>query len=340
MAKNWYSIQSKAAAPAEISIFDEIGLWGVTAKQFIADLKAIDSSTIKLSINSPGGSVFDALAMFNALRQHPASIEVVIMGVAASAASLVAMAGDKIVMPENAFMMVHNPLNFAYGNADELREMADVLDKIGASLVATYVSRTGLPEEEVKALLDAETWLSAAEAVEKGFADEMQPAVKVAASYDPARLPDDVKAAIIQTSITTTTWTEGDGKEGEGDAGKGEPNARTFAATLIAKASAAGLSAHADAFLLNAAIQTDAEADTAIAEAGQIIAVCQAAKLPDMAAGLIRASVPLATVRAKLMEARAALDAATTTNHHQPQPKSVSAGNVWAKIFPQRQTKE
>ena len=151
--KTWYSIQAKADQSADISIFDEIGFFGVNAKQFIGDLKAIDAKTIKLAINSPGGSVFDALAMYNALRQHPANVEVTVLGVAASAASLVAMAGDTIVMPENAFMMIHNPLNFAYGNADELREMADVLDKIGASLVATYANRTGLPEDEIKALI-------------------------------------------------------------------------------------------------------------------------------------------------------------------------------------------
>ena len=154
--KSWYSIQAKAdQKTADISIYDEIGYWGVTAKQFIGDLKALDATTIKLAINSPGGAVFDALAIYNALRQHPAAVEVTIMGVAASAASVIAMAGDTIVMPENAFMMIHNPLNLAYGNADDLREMADVLDKIGASLIGIYAKRTGMPEDEIKALLDA-----------------------------------------------------------------------------------------------------------------------------------------------------------------------------------------
>lgn len=347
--KNWYSIQAKADAPAaDISIYDEIGLWGVTAKQFIADLKALDAKTIRLAINSPGGSVFDALAMYNALRQHPAAIEVTVMGVAASAASLVAMAGDKIIMPENAFMMIHNPLNFAYGNADELREMADVLDKIGASLVATYAARTGLAADEIKTLLAAETWLDAGEAVAKGFADELQPALKVAACYDAARLPENVQAAIIQTTITTTTWTDEDSANDSADPAAADPqsnatpaDARALAALIIAKAAAAGVSAHVDAFLLDAAIQTAADAEAAIAEAGEVCAVCAAAKLPDLAGKLIKARVPLASVRTRLIEARAALDAALPVNHRIPQGAPANqSGNVWAKILPNRQTKE
>lgn len=330
--KNWYSIQAKADAPAEISIYDEIGLWGVTAKQFIADLKALDAKTVKLAINSPGGSVFDALAMYNALRQHPADIEVTVMGVAASAASLVAMAGDKIVMPENAFMMIHNPLNFAYGNADELREMADVLDKIGASLVATYAARTGLPDEEIKALLDAETWLSADEAVAKGFADELQPSLKVAACYAAERLPDIVRASIVLEADPEPE------PEPEDDHPL-DASARALAVSIIAKASAAGIAAHADVFLLDPAIASEADADTAIAEAKNVVAICAAAKLPEMAAGMIKARVPLATVRARLQTARAELDAALHTSNHLPQPttapqSAISIAGIYAARRP------
>lgn len=336
--KNWYSIQAKAEAPAEISIYDEIGLWGVTAKQFIADLKALNASTVKLSINSPGGSLFDALAMYNAIRQHPATIEVTIMGVVASAASIVAMAGDKIIMPENAFMMIHNPLLWPedYMNSEDFREMADVLDKIGVSLVTTYTARTGLPEEEIKALLADETWLSAAEAVAKGFADELQPAFRVAACYDAERLPENVQAAIIQTVAVTPE------AEPVPDPENAEPNAAQAAAlvsAIVAKVSRAGLAAHADAFLLDQSIKTDADADTAIAEAGEVLAVCNAAKLPEMAAALIRARVPLASVRTRLMEARAALDAGIEINHHISQPTVVPQSAISiAGIYAARRT--
>ncbi len=324
--KNWYSIKAKAdQKTAEISIYDEIGYWGVTAKQFIGDLKALDATAIKLAINSPGGSVFDALAIYNALRQHPAAVEVTIMGVAASAASVIAMAGDTIVMPENAFMMIHNPLNLAYGNADDLREMADVLDKIAASLIGIYAKRTGLPEDEIKALLDAETWLNAEEAVLKGFADELQAELKVAASYDPERLPDNVRAAIIQTTITTTTWTDDAEPDSEDSADpaadpKNDPPAAALSSRIVALSAEAGLAAHADVFILDPAIKAEADAVAAIAEAREVVAVCAAAKLPEVAAGLIKARLPLASVRQRLMEARAALDAAMPTNHRIPTP--------------------
>ncbi len=334
--KTWYSIQAKADQSADISIFDEIGFWGVTAKQFIGDLKAIDAKTIKLAINSPGGSVFDALAMYNALRQHPANVEVTVLGVAASAASLVAMAGDTIIMPENAFMMIHNPLNFAYGNADELRDMADVLDKIGASLVATYANRTGLPEAEIKALLDAETWLNAKEAVLKGFADELQPALKVAASFDMERLPDNVRAAIEPPPAPEPEPEDDHPLDAAADG-------RALAASIIALSAQAGIAALADAFLLDPAIRTEADAQAAVAEGKEIVAVCAAAKLPEMAAGLIKARVPLASIRQRLMEARAAIDRAMPINHHipTPNPAASSGAAVWAKVLKsQRQTKE
>lgn len=195
--RKWYSIKALAADAAEIAIFEEIGMWGVTAKDFIADLKKLSAKTITLSINSPGGSVFDALAIFNALRNSGAEITVRVMGIAASAASYIAMAGDKIVMPENTFMMVHNPIAGVYGNADDMRELADVLDKVGASLLATYVKRTGKPENEVAALLAAESYLSAAECVDLGLADEMEPALKIAAKIDPARIPQDALSKIL-----------------------------------------------------------------------------------------------------------------------------------------------
>lgn len=312
MKKSWYSCKNVAGHAAEIAIFDEIGLWGITAKQFITDLRAIDAETIKLSISSPGGSVFDALAMNNALRLHAATIDVTVLGVAASAASLVAMAGDTITMPENSFMMVHNPLNFAYGNAADMREMADVLDKIGAGLVATYVARTGQSDEKIRALLDAETWMSAAEAIALGFADAIEPALKVAASFDLDRVPDNVRAMITPAAAADP-------------APAAAPDPRALAASIIAKAAKAGLGALADAFLLDGTVTDETQADQAIAAAVEITAVCKAGGLPDLAPDLIRARVPVDTVRARMIDARATLDRVSHVATHIPQPKSSAA---------------
>jgi ATP-dependent Clp protease protease subunit len=165
--------------------------WGdeVTPKQFADDLKALgDISELTVYMNSEGGDVFAGQAIYSMLKRHKAHVTVHVDGLAASIASLIAMAGDTVVMPKNAMMMVHNPWTFAYGNSAELRKMADDLDVIRESMLATYTAKTGLSNEEVIALLDAETWLTAEDAVAKGFADEVAAEKQVAASVRDGRL--------------------------------------------------------------------------------------------------------------------------------------------------------
>jgi ATP-dependent Clp protease, protease subunit len=317
--KNWFKITAKAEMPeAEISIYDEIGAWGVTAKDFIGELRNVKAQSITLSINSPGGSVFDALAIYNALRQHEASVTVKVMGVAASAASLIAMAGDKIVMPENAFMMIHNPINFAYGNADEMREMADILDKIGASLVGTYVARTGLPEDEVKALLDAETWLNAEEAVAKGFADEIEVAFKAVASFDMDRLPENVKAVFAVEPDDETSEDESDDIEGAPVVDFQD----TLATQVSAVAVSAGLGDFAATWLLDESIENIDQATAAINTAREIRDICNLAGHSDKAPQFIRNRASLQEVRSALFAAMAKQDEATNVSNVVPNKTS------------------
>lgn len=132
---------------------------------------------INVHINSPGGSVFAGQAIHNMLRQHPANVTVYIDGLAASIASIIAMAGNKIVMPPGTMMMIHNPLLSLWGSyqSADMREMADFLDKVKESLVATYVTRcTKKTKDEIIAIMDATTWMTAADAVDMGFADEIE----------------------------------------------------------------------------------------------------------------------------------------------------------------------
>lgn len=181
MPQSWYSITASAGV-AEIHIYEEIGYWGVNAKQFADDLKGLRGiSTIQLRINSPGGSVFDGTAIYNCLKQHPATVVAYIDGLAASMASVIAMAADRIVMPENALMMIHNPWTVSYGDAEQLRKDADLLDKVKASLISAY-RRSGKSDDEIAALMDAETWFTGEEAVAAGFADEVEAAIPLAAS--------------------------------------------------------------------------------------------------------------------------------------------------------------
>lgn len=201
-------------SPSTLSIFDEIGFWGVQAKDFIRDLRAVKSKVLNVEINSPGGDVFAGLAIYNALKSSGKEIVVRVMGVAASAASLIAMAGDKIIMPKNTFMMIHNPWSFATGNADALRETADTLEKIGFSLRATYARRTKMSEEDLEPLLAKDTWMTAEEALGLGFATEVVDEVTAQAKFDVARadLPQAVAAlfAVAKAAADPAPSAEGD----------------------------------------------------------------------------------------------------------------------------------
>ncbi len=181
--KNWYSIQNKASGgAANISIHDEIGLWGVSAKQFIDEVQSLgDVSEITLSIHSPGGDVLDGVAIYNALASHPATITARVDGFAGSMASVILMAADHIEMPENAFLMIHNPWSGVIGDAQEMRDTAETLEKIQGQILTAYEKRTGQSREEIQGLMDHTTYLSAAEALEMGFADEITKAFKAAA---------------------------------------------------------------------------------------------------------------------------------------------------------------
>ena len=166
---------------AEISIYDAIGGYDVNAKQFVDELKEIDAEVINLRINSPGGSVIDGNAMFNALQRHPAKVVTHIDGLAASMASVLAMAGDEVHMADNALLMIHNPWTMSIGDAGELRADAELLDKMSASILSAY-GRSQYEAEEIKDLMDAETWFTAQEAFDAGLVDHIETGLRAAAS--------------------------------------------------------------------------------------------------------------------------------------------------------------
>lgn len=166
----------------EILIYEEIGEWGITAKHIADKLKEIGAvKDITVRVNSPGGNVFDGCTIYNLLQQSDAKVTVVIDGLCASIASVIAMAGDEVIMAENALMMIHDPWSFAVGTADDFRREADLLDKVKTSLLATYEKRTGMNRDEVAALMTDETWLDSDEAITFGFADSTTDAKLVAA---------------------------------------------------------------------------------------------------------------------------------------------------------------
>jgi ATP-dependent Clp protease protease subunit len=181
-----YRMLAKGAT-GEIYLYGVVGqtFWsdGVSATQFKNDLKDLGAVTqIDLRINSEGGDVFEGRTIYSLLSEHKAKIPVYVDGLAASIASLIAMAGDEIKMGDGTFMMIHNAWGLAIGNADEMRRQADLLESVSGSLLDTYVARTGKTRDEIKKWMDAETWMTAQECVDRGFATETTEPVRVAAS--------------------------------------------------------------------------------------------------------------------------------------------------------------
>lgn len=155
-----------------IDLYDEIGFWGVTAKGFRSRLREAEGD-ITLRINSPGGDVFDGIAIYNDLLAYPGKVRVEVTGLAASIASIIAMAGDEVVMAENAFIMIHNAWTIAMGNRHDFGDVAGVLTKIDDALARTYAAQSKAGIRDIKKMMDDETWMTAKEAVEHGFASSV-----------------------------------------------------------------------------------------------------------------------------------------------------------------------
>lgn len=325
--KNWYTITNKAGA-AEISIFGPIGnTWdgeGVTAAKFIKDFKAIKADDIVLTINSPGGSLFDGLAIYTALASSGKNITAKVMGLAASAASVILMAAKRIEMPKNTHQMAHKASGGVYGTAEEMREMADVVDSLDRSIIATYAARSGKPEDEIKALLDkGDLWLTADQAVEMGFADAATELVKVTAEFDMAELPEAVRNSL---------------RPPEPPAPAPQPAAPVALATQIeAAAKAAGLQAYAGVFALDPKVTDAASAQAAIQAALDIREFARVANQSDRADALIRARKTADEARAILMSNEAAVDESTFVDTTPPATpvkpaENFSTTNLWTQI--------
>jgi ATP-dependent Clp protease protease subunit len=185
MAKNktWFRMEKKSPELAEVEIFGEIDdFWGVGPSAFKAALdKVKDAKSIKLLLNSPGGSVFDGLAIHSMLAAYRDKLDIEVIGVAASIASIIALAGRKLTMAAGSFYMIHNPLTIMMGDAADLRKTADILDKMKGNFVEIYKTKSGKTDKDISDMMDSETWLTDKEAVEAGFADATEDHGKIAA---------------------------------------------------------------------------------------------------------------------------------------------------------------
>lgn len=188
----WYHIDNKAGTKTvSIDIFEEIGMWGVTAKDFVAELKDLDAEAIQLNVNSPGGDVFDGIAILNALRSHPAKITATVQGLAASAASFLIMGADEVVMARNSELMIHDAIGLVMGGADDMKAMAASLTRVSENIASIYADKAGGDVKAWRKAMAAETWYSADEAVTAGLADRVdgqQDGIAAKAAFDLSKL--------------------------------------------------------------------------------------------------------------------------------------------------------
>lgn len=184
---NWFKTKNKAGEVGEIYVYGSITeeKWfseDVTPTWFKDELARLrGSKLVNMFVNSPGGGVFAGLTIYNMLKRFGSPINAFIDGIAASIATVIVMAAKKISIPKNAMMMIHNPTGICAGNAADMRETADLLDRCKKSIVTTYKDKSGKPEDELEKLMDAETWFTGQEAVDAGFADEAVGSVDLAA---------------------------------------------------------------------------------------------------------------------------------------------------------------
>jgi len=179
----WFEIRNAKEDSADLYIYDVVGdSWtGNDAATFVKALAGLKKKKINCRINSPGGSVFDGVAIYNALRNHEGGVTTYIDGLAASIASVIALAGDKVVMADSAMMMIHNPWTLAMGDAGEMRKTADVLDQIKETLINAYAAKTGKEREVIAADMEKETWFTARQAKDYGLVNEIEGGMKIAA---------------------------------------------------------------------------------------------------------------------------------------------------------------
>jgi ATP-dependent protease ClpP protease subunit len=356
---SWYTIRARATG-AEVLIYDEIGAYGVSAKGFLAELGALpDDTPIDLRLNSPGGSVFDAVAIYNALSRHAGTITVWIDGIAASAASYIAMAGDEIVMPENAFLMIHDPSGIVMGTAADMRDMAGALDKIAASMTRGYAAKSGKPEAQIAALMASETWFDATDAMDLGLATRMAEPVRIAASFDIGRFRNappaltelvDAEGPAMDDDIVPD---EDDVAAGDGPPTSPDPATKVPAGNVDPVATADDpsrsngqsegvadentLSSGAESGVAAAIAAPDAAAIRAevIAHARAVIDLCRLAGQPQMAGRFLEENASLDAVRASLLDAKAEAEPQITSHHPQPgpSPRTRPWGDVIDRAF-------
>ncbi|MGO3745460.1 MAG: head maturation protease, ClpP-related [Alcaligenes aquatilis] len=302
MSRNtWYSIQARATGKVNtitIYIHDEIGSGGVTSDQFVKELEeaAKHTSNVFLSINSPGGDVFAAIAIYNALKRYQGKITAQVDGVAASAASLILMAASHIRMPENTMIMIHNPWTITGGSAEDLRRQADMMDKVKASFVAAYTKRSKQSEQEIIRMMDETTWMDSFEAQRLGFCNEVLDPARITASAQAASLLAEHKGA-PSALLASIRRNQHQGSKQD------TPAPQSTVEYVYSQCRSRRIPHLAETILISGAVgEPKAKVQQRIEHAYDVLGLCVAANKHDLAISFIQAGLDIEQVRTRLFD--------------------------------------
>ncbi|WP_332762570.1 head maturation protease, ClpP-related [Pseudomonas koreensis] len=308
--KTWYALQSSGEATErviEVFVYGEIGAWGITANQFVQDLRAMDDgvSPVIAAFNSIGGDLFDGLAMHNALSRLGERCTGRIDALAASAASVAVCGAHRVVIAANAMLMIHNPYTYAGGGAEDFRRVADVLDQTLEAIIAAYKAKApDIDDVELRRMVDAETWLTANEAVALGLADEVGDGIKVKACLGQGAVLQRFQHAPVELVAQLDEPPELDSELELVEPPLVPPvvDSAKLALMITQRCTAAGISNLIEPLLKSTQLESEEIVLAGLARAKAVNDLCVAARLPEFSAEYVAAGLDAAAVRARLFD--------------------------------------
>jgi ATP-dependent protease ClpP protease subunit len=308
--KTWYALQASgesAERVIEVFVYGEIGAWGITANQFVQDLRAMDDgvSPVIAAFNSIGGDLFDGLAMHNALSRLGERCTGRIDALAASAASVAVCGAHRVVIASNAMLMIHNPWTYAAGDAEDFRKVADVLDQTMEAIIAAYKAKApDIDEEELRRLVAAETWLTASEAVALGLADEVGDGVTVKACLGQGAVLQRYQHAPPELLAQLDEPPEPDPELELADPPLVPPvvDSAKLALMITQRCTEAGISNLVEPLLSSTRLESEEVVQAGLTRAKAVNDLCVAARLPEFSVEYVAAGLDVAAVRARLFD--------------------------------------
>ncbi|AZF53466.1 Prophage Clp protease-like protein [Pseudomonas sp. R4-34-07] len=344
--KSWYTFQASGEAEQqtiEVFVYGEIGTWGVSANQFVQDLRAMDDgiSPVVVAFNSIGGDLFDGLAIHNALSRLGERCTGRIDALAASAASVAVCGAHRVVIAANAMLMIHNPYTFTGGDAEDFRRVADVLDQTLEAIIAAYKSKApDIDEAELRRMVNAETWLTANEAVALGLADEVGDGLKVKACLGQGSVLQRFQNAPAELLAQLDEEPE---VEPADPVNLPDPvpvlDAAGLALMVTKGCAAAGISNLVDPILASTKLESEAVVTAALTKAKALHGLCVAARLPELTGEFLAAGLDEAAVRARLFDKLVSSGGGFEINNSLPldndpaptiKAKQVDSHSIWA----------